>query len=116
MSETDLDLNEELSIGDTQEETKVNLETDLNLSSANSPTGQGLSSIRGFSVEVSAEVGTAKISLHEAEQLTTGSVVMLDKMEGELADVKINGALIGKGQIVEENGRFGVKITSINNK
>ncbi|EGQ9284371.1 FliM/FliN family flagellar motor switch protein [Vibrio parahaemolyticus] len=110
----ELNLQDDLELSTEAE--SINLEKDLNLAGEGAGISKGLSNIRGFTVELSAEVGVATIELSEAENLQSGSIIMLSKMEGELTDIKINGTYIGKGQIVEKDGRYGVKVVSLNSK
>jgi flagellar motor switch protein FliN/FliY len=50
------------------------------------------------------------MKLRDVLALGEDSVVMLDRLTDELLDVLVNGKLIAKGEIVAENGRFGLKI------
>ena len=46
-------------------------------------------------------------------QLTQGSVVELDKTAGEPVEIFVNDKLLGKGEVIVVNERFGVRITEI---
>jgi flagellar motor switch protein FliN/FliY len=46
-------------------------------------------------------------------QLTQGSVVELDKAAGEPVEIFVNDKLLGKGEVIVVNERFGVRITEI---
>lgn len=65
---------------------------------------------------VRAELGQSKMLVKEILRLGVGSVVALDKEAGELVDVLVNNKLIARGEVVEIEGHFGVKITEILSK
>jgi flagellar motor switch protein FliN/FliY len=58
-------------------------------------------------------VGSTTLTLEEVLNLGPGSVVELDNLVGESVDIKVNGKLVAKGEIVVVEERFGVKITDI---
>ncbi|MEW6045934.1 MAG: flagellar motor switch protein FliN [Bacillota bacterium] len=64
-------------------------------------------------VTLSVEIGRAKLTLGEVMGLRRGSVIELDKLAGEPADVIVNGKLIARGEIVLLDEKFGVKINDI---
>lgn len=64
-------------------------------------------------VDLSVVVGSTKLYIQELLQLGQGSIIVLDKLAGEYAEVYINEKLIGKGEVVVVNEKFGVKLTSI---
>jgi flagellar motor switch/type III secretory pathway protein FliN/pSer/pThr/pTyr-binding forkhead associated (FHA) protein len=55
-------------------------------------------------------VGEKELSLAEANGLIPGSIVELPTREGEPVDLVINGTRVGKGELVNVDGRLGVKI------
>ena len=55
-------------------------------------------------------VGEKEMSLEEANGLIPGSIIELDAREGEPVDLAINGKRVGKGELVNVDGRLGVKI------
>ncbi|HEV7730584.1 MAG TPA: flagellar motor switch protein FliN [Candidatus Binatia bacterium] len=64
-------------------------------------------------LEVTAEIGRAKLPLRELLQLNAGSVVELAKLAGEPIDVLVNGKLVARGEAVMVNDKFGVRLTDI---
>jgi flagellar motor switch protein FliN/FliY len=74
----------------------------------------GLDGLLGVQVNVSVEVGTARMSLGELVKLGPGSVLELDREVHEPADVFANGKLVARGEIVTVDGRYGVRITQLN--
>ncbi len=64
-------------------------------------------------LDVSVEIGRARMLIHELLQLGQGSVVELNKLAGEPLDVLINARLVARGEAVVVNERFGVRLTEI---
>jgi flagellar motor switch protein FliN/FliY len=62
-------------------------------------------------LDVSVELGKAKMLVNDLLQLGQGSVVELDKAVGEPADIYVNKKLIAKGEIVVMDEKFCIKIT-----
>ena len=64
-------------------------------------------------LEVTVELGRTSMVINKMLQLTQGSVVELEKAAGEQVDIYVNKKLLGKGEVVVVNDRFGVRITEI---
>jgi len=64
-------------------------------------------------LELSVEVGRTKKLVKDILELTQGSLVVLDKMAGEQADLFVNGQCVAKGDIVVVEDNFGIRITEI---
>lgn len=62
---------------------------------------------------VTIELGTTEKTLEEVLALGEQSLVELDKQVGEPIDVKVNGKLFAKGEVVTVSENFGVRITEI---
>ncbi len=69
--------------------------------------------IRDIPVEVTVEVSRRSLALKELMAIEPSSVIMLDKQEGEPVDIKINGVLFGTGNIIAQNGKYGVQVLSL---
>lgn len=69
--------------------------------------------LSGISLRVSVEVGSASLSLSELLRLGEGSVVELDRQANDLLDIFANGTLIAKGEIVEVEGRYGIRVVDV---
>ena len=77
-----------------------------------SPQYQLLSSIP---VRLSVEVGSTSLRLAEIMDLAEGSVVELDRNADDLLDILVNGALIARGEVVQVNGRYGIRVVDVAN-
>ena len=66
-------------------------------------------------VTVSAELGTASKTIDEVFSMGEGTIIELNKLAGEPVDIKTNGVLIAKGEVIVVDENFGVRITEIIN-
>ena len=64
-------------------------------------------------LEISVEIGRTKKRVKDILEFTQGSLVVLDKMAGEQADLYVNGQCIARGDIVVVEDNFGIRITEI---
>ena len=64
-------------------------------------------------LQVSVELGRTRKSIKEILELSNGSIVELDRLAGEPVDIKVNGKLLAKGEVVVIDENFGVRITDI---
>ncbi|MCI9589502.1 MAG: flagellar motor switch protein FliN [Lachnospiraceae bacterium] len=64
-------------------------------------------------LEISVEIGRTKKKVKDILEFTQGSLVVLDKMAGEQADLYVNGQCIAKGDIVVVEDNFGIRVTEI---
>jgi flagellar motor switch protein FliN len=64
-------------------------------------------------LEVVVELGRTKKKISEVLELTSGSIVELDKMAGEPVDVYVNSKLVARGEVVVIEEHFGVRIKEI---
>jgi len=80
------------------------------VSIADSPNLEFLLDIK---LNVTFEVGRAKMLISDLLTLGQGSVIELHRLVGDELDLLVNGRLIAKGEVVVINEKFGCKITSI---
>ncbi len=64
-------------------------------------------------LEVSVEVGRKRMLIRDLLQLGQGAIVALEKLAGEPAEIYVNQRLMGKGEIVMVNDKFGIRLTEI---
>ncbi|MFZ5975278.1 MAG: flagellar motor switch protein FliN [Bacillota bacterium] len=64
-------------------------------------------------LQVTVELGKVSMSIKEILAFNLGSIIELDRMADELVDVKVNGKLIARGEIVVVDENYGVRITDI---
>lgn len=64
-------------------------------------------------LQLSVEVGRARILLKDLLQMGEGYVVELDKLAGEPLDLYVNSRLIARGEAVKVADKFGIKLTEV---
>ena len=62
-------------------------------------------------VNLSLEVGRARMTIREFLKLAPGSIVELERPAGDPLDVFVNGRLVAHGEVVMVNDRYGVRFT-----
>ena len=87
---------------------------ELGSGGSTAPSGsQNLDFLLDIPLEVTVELGRTSMIINKMLQLTQGSVVELDKAAGEPVEIFVNDKLLGKGEVIVVNERFGVRITEI---
>ncbi|WP_431030458.1 flagellar motor switch phosphatase FliY [Lysinibacillus sp. LZ02] len=74
---------------------------------------RNLNMLLDIPLQVSVELGRTKRSVKEILELSSGSIIELDKLAGEPVDILVNNRLIAKGEVVVIDENFGVRITDI---
>ncbi|KAA0547928.1 flagellar motor switch phosphatase FliY [Bacillus sp. BGMRC 2118] len=64
-------------------------------------------------LHVTVELGRTKRSVKEILELSSGSILELDKLAGEPVDILVNNKLVAKGEVVVIDENFGVRVTDI---
>lgn len=64
-------------------------------------------------LQVTVELGRTKRSVKDILELTSGSIIELDKLAGEPVDILVNNRLIAQGEVVVIDENFGVRVTDI---
>jgi flagellar motor switch protein FliN/FliY len=77
--------------------------------------GQEMSidSLLDIPIEIAVEIGRTKMAIGELLALSRGSIVELNRLAGESADIYVNEKLVGKGEIVVANERLGIRVLEI---
>jgi flagellar motor switch protein FliN/FliY len=91
----------------------LNLETEASPQAAAYADAPELDVILDISVRLSMELGSREISIGDLLQLKQGSVLELDQMVGQPLDVMVNGTLIAKGEVVQVNNKYGIRLQDI---
>lgn len=64
-------------------------------------------------LQVTVLLGKSKKSIKEILELGRGSVIVLDRLAGEMVDVMVNGKLFARGEVVVIDDNYGVRITEL---
>lgn len=82
-----------------------------------SPTGDinpsSIELLKDVALVVQAELGKTRRLVRDILRLQIGTVLELDKEAGEPVDILVNNKRIAKGEVVEIDGRYGVRVTEI---
>ena len=74
---------------------------------------QTLDFLLDVTLQVTVEVGRARMTIQNLLQLGQGSVMELEKLAGEPLDIYVNGKQVARGEAVIVNEKFGVRLTDI---
>lgn len=67
-------------------------------------------------VDLTIELGKAKLTVEELMALKEGDIVALNKLKHEPFDIKVNGKNVAEGQVVVADDQFYMKVTKILDK
>lgn len=73
----------------------------------------GLGRVRDIPLEVTVELGRTRLLIRDIMDLSTGSIIELDKIAGEAVDLLANGMLVARGEVIVIDDNFGVRVTEI---
>jgi flagellar motor switch protein FliN/FliY len=76
-------------------------------------TATDLAPVFDVPVSISAVLGRATMSVAQLLQLSSGSVLDLDRKVGEAIDIYVNNRLVARGEVVIVDDRLGVTMTEI---
>lgn len=65
------------------------------------------------SVTLSVEIGRSRMPIKELLGLNQGSVIELQRDINDPLDLMVNGTLIARGEVVESNGKFGLRLIDV---
>lgn len=77
---------------------------------------QNLDMLLDIPLKVTVELGRTKRSVKEILELSSGSIIELDKLAGEHVDILVNNKIVAKGEVVVIDENFGVRVTDIISK
>ena len=69
--------------------------------------------LRDVTLQITVELGRARMPIGEILELVNGSIVELNKQAGEAVELYVQGKLIARGEVVIIDENFGIRITSI---
>lgn len=74
---------------------------------------QNLDMLLDIPLKVTVELGRTTRSVKEILELSSGSIIELDKLAGEPVDILVNNKIVAKGEVVVIDENFGVRVTDI---
>jgi flagellar motor switch protein FliN/FliY len=72
-----------------------------------------LSRLSDIPMELSVEIGRTHMTVGETLDLRVGSIVTLERLAGETADLLVNGSAIARGEVVVIDEQYGLRVTEI---
>ncbi|MDY0408171.1 flagellar motor switch protein FliN [Paracerasibacillus soli] len=87
--------------------------SDLTQAELNNSEKRNLDMLLDIPLKVTVELGRTNRTIKDILDLTSGSIVELDKLAGEPVDILVNEKLIAKGEVVVIDENFGVRVTDI---
>ena len=69
--------------------------------------------VKNTRVPVEVVLGATNDSLKDILDYKPGKVIELDKLAGEPVEIRANGAVIGSGEVVVLDEKYGVRITEL---
>lgn len=69
--------------------------------------------LRDVHLDVSVELGRTVMTVSEVLELSVGSVVELDRAARAPVDIRVNGTLLAKGEVVVIDDEYAVRVTEI---
>src|SRR3989338_7954047 len=64
-------------------------------------------------IKLVAVLGKKRMTLNELLKMKKGEVVDLNRPPSEIVDLMANGQMVGQGELVEIDGKFGVRILKL---
>jgi flagellar motor switch protein FliN len=77
------------------------------------PIPNNLGMLMDVGMQLTVELGRAKMSVKQVLELQQGAVLELDRIAGDAVDIYVNDHLIGRGDVVVVDDKFGVRITEL---
>lgn len=77
------------------------------------PAQQNIDLIIDIPLQVTVVLGKSRKSIKEVLDMGLGSVIVLDRLAGEMVDVLVNGKAFARGEVVVIDDNYGVRITEM---
>ena len=74
---------------------------------------RSLDFLKDVTLQCTVEFGRAEMTIRQFLALTAGSIIELDKLEGEALEIRANGNMIGRGEAVVVNEKYGIRLTEV---
>jgi flagellar motor switch protein FliN/FliY len=80
------------------------------------PDTANLDMLLDVGLQISVELGRARLKFRDVLNLAQGSVIELSRQTSEPVDILVNGALLATGEVVVVDDHFAVRITKLLNR
>jgi len=95
------------------DESIVAAEDEGGTTASKAPAASDLGLIMEVPLRLSVELGSTTLPVREVLALTKGSVVVLNRMSGEPADIYVNERLIARGELISQDDRVAIRVTEL---
>lgn len=85
----------------------------MDASSGSEGDFKGIDFLLDVPLEISVEVGRAKLQIKDFLKMKEGGVIELDKLADEPLDLYVNSRLIARGEAVMVNDKFGLRLIDV---
>jgi flagellar motor switch protein FliN/FliY len=72
-----------------------------------------LSLVLDVPVDLVVEIGRTRMTIRETLGICRGTIITLDRLAGEPADLLVNGRLVARGEVVAIDEEFGLRVTEV---
>jgi flagellar motor switch protein FliN/FliY len=72
-----------------------------------------LEALHGVELEITVELGRARMNLRDLLGVHVGSLVELDRAAGSPVDVLVSGVIVARGEVVVVEDEFAVRVTEL---
>lgn len=59
---------------------------------------------------ITVSFGRTRMALRDVLELESGSLIPLERSEGQLVEIRVNRSVIGYGEVVAVDGQYGIRI------
>jgi flagellar motor switch protein FliN/FliY len=80
---------------------------------AKDPGTTDLSLVLDVPVDLVVEIGRTRMTIRETLGICRGTIISLDRLAGEPADLLVNGRLVARGEVVAIDEEFGLRVTEV---
>jgi flagellar motor switch protein FliN len=89
---------------------------DMGSEPGEAPLAAGLDLVLDVKVRLSVELGRTELPIRDVVNISRGSIIELDGTPGAPLDVRVNGVLVGRGEIVViDEERLGLRFIEVVN-
>lgn len=78
-----------------------------------SPEHLEIDELRDIRLSVTADLGKCRLRVRDILSLKRGSVLTLDRLAGEMADIQVNGVTLAKGEVVVLGDALHVRVAEM---
>ena len=86
---------------------------DLSGAAVSSSGTTDLSLVLDVPVDLVVEIGRTRMTIRETLGICRGTIITLDRLAGEPADLLVNGRLVARGEVVAIDEEYGLRVTEV---